>query len=137
MVADQFQRVEAEVARLRDEHRAGRLSDDAFAEALKAQTLQHDGRWWMVGADSGDWYVHDGARWKRQNRPLEPDAAKSTKARSTDGSGDWPVLGMLVGLTGLGWWWRHDLGYAKPMMWLFAALSLVWAGLLRRDRGRG
>ncbi|MBK8768242.1 MAG: hypothetical protein IPM01_28110, partial [Burkholderiaceae bacterium] len=52
-----FQMVEQQVARLRAERTAGRIDADRYQAALRELMLHHEGRWWMVGADSGQWYV--------------------------------------------------------------------------------
>ena len=64
-IADnQFQQVEAEYYRLRGQLAGGRLTQQQFDAALRQLTI-HDaqGRYWMVGAESGNWYVHDGSNW--------------------------------------------------------------------------
>ena len=41
----------------------GQLSDEAFERALWDSMFESDGRWWMVGANTGHWYASDGDDW--------------------------------------------------------------------------
>ena len=92
---DPFSRVEAEVARLRAERDAGRLSPAGFEAQLKELMVQDEsGAWWMLGADSGTWYRHDGTNWIQADpprgipRPVQSYGGRKAKARSSmPGSG--------------------------------------------------
>jgi hypothetical protein len=67
---DRFAQVEAEVARLRRDLAAGRLTEEQFKAQLRELMVQDaQGTWWMVGAETGGWYRHDGANWVRADRP--------------------------------------------------------------------
>jgi TolA-binding protein len=44
---------------------------------LMAMQIDHRGRHWMIGANSGQWYVHDGATWSPATPPSEPAAVPS------------------------------------------------------------
>ncbi len=64
MTEDQFEKTEAEYFRLKGQLAAGRMSQQQFDAALKRLVFQDvQGRYWMLGADSGKWYVHDGQTW--------------------------------------------------------------------------
>lgn len=42
----------------------GQITDDEFKHELERLRFQDgQGRWWMIGAQSGRWYYYDGARW--------------------------------------------------------------------------
>lgn len=61
---DQFVRVEQEVARLRQDMVAGRLTEEQFKARLKELMVRDEqGTWWMVGAETGNWYRHDATNW--------------------------------------------------------------------------
>ena len=61
MSADQFRRAEDEYFRLKGQLAAGRITPEQFEAALKNLMLQDaQGRWWMLGPDTGKWHVHDG-----------------------------------------------------------------------------
>ena len=65
-----FKQVEAEVARLKQQLAAGRLSEEKFNEQLKNLMVEDDnGDWWMVGASSGGWYRFDGQSWLQSTPP--------------------------------------------------------------------
>ena len=67
---DRFTQVEEEVARLRREMSAGRLSEEQFKTRLRELMVQDtQGTWWMVGAETGGWYRHDGADWVQADPP--------------------------------------------------------------------
>ncbi|MBI4672563.1 MAG: hypothetical protein HY741_12970 [Chloroflexi bacterium] len=60
----QFTKVEEEYFRLKGKLAAGRITREQFDAALKSLMFQDaQGRWWMMGADSGKWFVHDGQTW--------------------------------------------------------------------------
>src|SRR5512142_2426931 len=51
----------------------GALGEEDFKteiEKLRFQDAQN--RWWMIGAQSGNWYVYDGTRWVPGQPPDEP-----------------------------------------------------------------
>ncbi|MBI4672568.1 MAG: hypothetical protein HY741_12995 [Chloroflexi bacterium] len=61
---EQFTKVEEEYFRLRGKLAAGRITREQFDAALKDLMVQDaQGRYWMLGADSGKWFVHDGQAW--------------------------------------------------------------------------
>lgn len=68
MAADTFQRVEDEYFRLRGQLNVGRITRAEFEEKLGALMIQDErGRYWMLGTESGKWFVHDGAQWVEAN----------------------------------------------------------------------
>jgi hypothetical protein len=68
--SDRFAQVEAEVARLRGELASGELSADQFKAQLQELMVQDaTGKWWMIGYETNQWYVHDGANWVRADPP--------------------------------------------------------------------
>jgi len=103
---DRFAQVEGEVARLRQEMVAGRLSEEQFKARLRELMVQ-DGRgnWWMIGYETGKWYLHDGTNWVRADPPgsvalraaprsvAQPVAPVKTKPRRF-----WGIVVFLLGL---------------------------------------
>lgn len=72
---NQFATVEDEYFRLKGQFATGRLSREQFEIALQALMFTDaQGRYWMIGADSGKWFVHDGTRWVEQNPTPAPSA---------------------------------------------------------------
>ncbi len=61
---EKFRRAEEEYFILRGKFDTGRIGKNLFELALKDMSVQDtQGRWWMIGADSGNWYMHDGKAW--------------------------------------------------------------------------
>jgi hypothetical protein len=92
MTDARFRKAEEEYLRLRGELDAGRITAESFEKALEAAMVEHDGRWWMLGANSGAWYVHDGSAWTEAS---PPSTAGTAGVRSTD-AGPTPRLGGVV-----------------------------------------
>jgi hypothetical protein len=65
-----FVQVEQEVAKLRQDLAAGRLTEDACKARMRELMVEDsDGNWWMVGYETGEWYCHDGTDWVRADPP--------------------------------------------------------------------
>lgn len=63
-----FQRANEEYFKLRGQLATARITQAQFDAALKDLMVQDaQGRWWMLGAESGKWFVHDGAAWVEAN----------------------------------------------------------------------
>lgn len=72
---NQFTIVEDEYFRLKGQFATGRLTREQFETALQALMFTDaQGRYWMIGADSGKWFVHDGTNWVEQNPTPTPSA---------------------------------------------------------------
>ncbi len=70
MSNDQFRKVEDQFFLLRGQFETKRITREQFDAALKELMVQDaDGRYWMMGADSGKWYVHDGRNWVEAQPP--------------------------------------------------------------------
>lgn len=75
-----FARAEESYVELRRRFDAGTLPADQFKAAVEAQIVDHDRRYWMLGVDSGKWYVHDGKDWSVVDAPLDPTPASAAAA---------------------------------------------------------
>jgi len=65
-----FAQVEREVAKLRQELDAGRLTEEQFKAQMRDLMVEdEDGNWWMVGYETSEWYCHDGSDWVRADPP--------------------------------------------------------------------
>lgn len=54
----------------------GVVREDEFkAQVQKLRFQDKQGRWWMLGAQSGKWYVYDGMRWIPGQPPTDVDAS--------------------------------------------------------------
>lgn len=91
-----FQEAERAYQDLRAQYSAGKLSNTDFEnEVSKLKVQDAEGRWWQIGVQSGDWYVHDGQKWAKAKPPIhgtpavvpsappEAPAASSAPAAST------------------------------------------------------
>lgn len=66
-----FQEAEKTYKELKAQHEAGKLSDAAFeAEVGKLRLQDEQGRWWQIGVQTGEWYVHDGQKWNKAKPPV-------------------------------------------------------------------
>ena len=64
MAADRYRNAEDEYFKLRGQFDTGRITQEQFDEKLRELMVQDaQGRYWMLGADSGKWYFYDGAKW--------------------------------------------------------------------------
>lgn len=78
-----FQRAEAEHRRLTAELAAGRLTSEQCSAALDRLLVEHEGRFWTLGATSGRWYVHDGHDWREAQPPDGAATAAPTVTTET------------------------------------------------------
>ena len=80
-LSEPFQRVENDYYRLRGQLAAGRLTAEEFDRALKELMIRDaQGRYWTVGAESGEWYASDGGAWVK----AQPPAAAGTTRPTAD-----------------------------------------------------
>ncbi|MDA3626809.1 RDD family protein [Saccharopolyspora sp. WRP15-2] len=70
----EFRRAEAEYASLKQQVAAGQMSTAKFEAALLETMVKHEHRFWMLGANSGRWYVHGDAGWAEAEPPTIPSA---------------------------------------------------------------
>ncbi|MBM3128650.1 MAG: hypothetical protein FJ009_08520 [Chloroflexi bacterium] len=73
-----FQEAERTYKDLRAQHDAGKLSDSTFeAEVGKLRMQDAQGRWWQIGVQTGEWYMHDGQKWNKAKPPVTAPAAEA------------------------------------------------------------
>jgi hypothetical protein len=71
-MADQFREAEATFSRLRERFRDKRISQKEFSDSLKQLRIKDDdGRFWVIGAQSGQWYVHEHGQWIEAKPPSQ------------------------------------------------------------------
>lgn len=76
----EFPEVEQRYRELKEKVDAGTLSKDHFeAELRKLQVIDRQGRYWMIGAQTGQWYYYDGVQWI-QAQPPEEEVLPSAEA---------------------------------------------------------
>jgi hypothetical protein len=65
-----FKDVEEKFKQLKSQFVAGQLSELEFKARLKEMMFQDDqGRWWMIGYETGLWYYNDGINWVKSEPP--------------------------------------------------------------------
>ena len=65
-----FQDAEKTYKDLKAQHAAGKLSDTDFeTEVAKLRLQDAQGRWWQLGVQTGEWYMHDGQKWNKAKPP--------------------------------------------------------------------
>ena len=65
-----FSRVEAEFKRLKAQFGSGDLTESEFKSQLEDLMIEDgQGRWWILGYESGLWYYHDGKQWIQSEPP--------------------------------------------------------------------
>lgn len=65
-----FAQVETEFARLKARFESGALTEAEFKSQLEELMIEDEqGRWWIIGYESGLWYYHDGDQWIQSDPP--------------------------------------------------------------------
>ena len=76
-MSDQFREIESAFGRLKERFNEGRISQREFIDSLKQLRLKdEEGHFWMIGAQTGRWYVYDGDDW----RPAKPPSLQDRRA---------------------------------------------------------
>src|SRR5512135_2799058 len=74
-----FQDAENTYRGLKQQHAAGKLTDEEFEEQVTQLWCQDaQGRWWLIGAETGEWYMLDGEKWIKAQPPIAPVRAPTT-----------------------------------------------------------
>ncbi len=67
-----FREVEKTFRELKNKLDGGTIDEEEFeAELRKLYVLDGEGRYWMIGAQTGEWYCYDGTQWVQAPRPEE------------------------------------------------------------------
>lgn len=79
---ERFENAERKFFKLKGQFAAGRVTSSELDAALQDLVIEDaQGRYWMLGADSGKWYVHDGAAWIEATPPSAAKRDKSSPRR--------------------------------------------------------
>ena len=127
-----FDELESKYYELKGKHSVGLLSDEEFRAEVEKLSLQGEqGRWWMIGAKTGKWYVSQEGEWVQQEPPppgpklpitTAPAVAKRPHRGLLNGV---MVLLFLLCLSGIALGAYGHLSPTKP-------ISTRLAGLVRR-----
>jgi hypothetical protein len=71
-MADQFREAEATFSLLREKFEQQKISPQEFADSLKQLRIKDDeGRFWVIGAQSGKWYAFENGEWVEAKPPSQ------------------------------------------------------------------
>ena len=77
MIYDEFRNVETALSRMKRRFRDKEISKREFIESLKKLRVRDEqGRFWMIGVQTGKWYYFDGRKWT----PSHPPSVSEGKA---------------------------------------------------------
>ncbi len=83
-----FKRTEDEFLRLKGLFDLHRISEAQFKAALHNLMVDYEGQTWMIGQNTGKWYVHDGKDWIEAMPPTgSTPAAASAPAQAAIAAG--------------------------------------------------
>lgn len=139
-----FAEVEKEVAKLRQDLAAGRLTEEECKARLRELMVQDDeGNWWMVGYETGEWHRHDGSDWVRADPPGRADlrtapqpVAQTIVPAKPEPRRFWGIIVLLLGLVvtlcvGLGMAWvLHKVVPFYDIYILQMEIPVDWAGAI-------
>ena len=70
-----FQDAENIYRDLKQQNVAGKLTDEDFeAKVGKLWCQDAQGNWWLIGVETGEWYMYDGQKWNKATPPSAPVA---------------------------------------------------------------
>ncbi len=71
-MTDQFREAEATFSQLREKFKEKKISQQEFADSLKQLRIKDDeGRFWVIGAQSGKWYAFENGEWIEAKPPSQ------------------------------------------------------------------
>jgi len=71
-MADQFREAEATYSLLRERFQEKKISAQEFSDSLKQLRIKDDeGRFWVIGAQSGKWYAFENGEWVEAKPPSQ------------------------------------------------------------------
>ncbi len=81
-----FEEVERKVQVLRERYRQGYLTRAQLQNELRnLMILGEDGRWWMLGLETDQWYYYDGHNWVTATPPGYDERVKGSAVRTATG----------------------------------------------------
>ena len=65
-----FTQVESKYKELKRKYDSGAITEDEFKAQLEELMIEdEEGKWWMIGYETGQWYYHDGKKWAQSEPP--------------------------------------------------------------------
>jgi len=82
-----FSEVETKFQDLKTQFEAGTLTEAEFKAKLEDLMIQdEEGRWWMIGYETGRWYYHDGEKWVQGEPPQVAERRREVEALCGEGA---------------------------------------------------
>lgn len=75
MLDRKFQKAEDEYRRVVEMDCERTMTPYEFESTLQELVVEHEGRYWMIGARTGRWHVYDGENWREAEPPQSQDDA--------------------------------------------------------------
>jgi hypothetical protein len=101
--ASPFAQAEQEFAKLKDQFESGKLTEaDLKARMQDLMVQDAQGQWWVIGYETGQWYVHVGKEWIRRDRPGESPAVTAVETVADSGQSPWETLWWPALVTSMG-----------------------------------
>lgn len=80
-----FASVEQEFVDLKARFESGSLTEaDVKAQLEDLMIADEQGRWWIIGFETGEWYVHDGEKWVQQEPPGAAPVSRQARPSAAD-----------------------------------------------------
>jgi len=76
-----FIETEKKFQQLKESKNRREMGESEFVTALEKLVVEDGGVYWMIGADSGEWYRHDGEEWVRAEPPQAQTAPQIQTTR--------------------------------------------------------
>lgn len=81
-----FEQVERRVSVLRRRYGTGELTEEELQKELRSLMFQDDdGRWWMLGLKTNQWYYFDGHNWVAEDPPDRDQRVRGSAVRTETG----------------------------------------------------
>ena len=101
-----FAQVETKYRELKREYDTGAITEEEFKAQLEELMIEdEEGKWWIIGYETGQWYYHDGEKWVQGEPPgrVAVRAAPQPTARPVAPAGPkprrfWGIVVLLLGL---------------------------------------
>ncbi|MGB9300940.1 MAG: tetratricopeptide repeat protein [Anaerolineae bacterium] len=121
-----FSDTERRFRELRKDLDAGEIDEQEFeVELRRLQVLDEQGRYWMIGAQSGLWYFYDGEKWVQGEPPTEAAAVPTGTAPAKPPSSPPPTGPKTASAKAR----RKASNFAVPVVVAVIALCCVLSGV--------
>ncbi len=89
LLETELRRLKGEFLRLRHLYLEGKISQKEFVKELKKLRFKdNEGKYWTIGAQSGQWYYFDGQNWIKAEPPLSHEIGEEASEISTPSPDD-------------------------------------------------